>query len=174
MIYIWNETFYHLDSHHLNELDKGIYHVKRTLDGREIYILKKGYENIPQQILDAFQNLSRLDYQNFQKLAVSCQIRHRRLDNLRKLLPEDILGLIAGHMDESTKVAYALACHPMMRAAAKPDFKKVCQNAAKDGHLGLLKWARSKGAPWGSDTCTYAAFGGHLELLKWACENGVP
>jgi len=46
--------------------------------------------------------------------------------------------------------------------------------AAKGGHLEVLKWARENGCPWDEWTCAYAAEGGHLEVLKWARENGCP
>ena len=46
--------------------------------------------------------------------------------------------------------------------------------AAKYGHLEVLKWARENGCPWDEVTCAYAAKGGHLDVLKWARENGCP
>ena len=46
--------------------------------------------------------------------------------------------------------------------------------AAKGGHLEVLKWARENGCPWDVGTCACAAEGGHLEVLKWARENGCP
>ena len=48
----------------------------------------------------------------------------------------------------------------------------VCEKAARDGQLEVLKWARAKGCPWNSLTCRRAAGGGHLDLLKWARDNG--
>ena len=46
--------------------------------------------------------------------------------------------------------------------------------AAKNGHLDVLKWARSEGCPWNSWTCTNAARNGYLDILKWARANGCP
>jgi hypothetical protein len=46
-------------------------------------------------------------------------------------------------------------------------------HAALNGHLDGLQWAR---APWDIWTCAKAAEGGHrhLDVLKWARENGAP
>jgi len=49
----------------------------------------------------------------------------------------------------------------------------VYSNAALNGHLELLKWARANGCcPWDEEMCSNAALNGHLELLKWARANG--
>jgi len=42
---------------------------------------------------------------------------------------------------------------------------KVCQNAATEGHLHGLQWARENGCPWNEYTCAYALRGGHLYIL---------
>ena len=47
----------------------------------------------------------------------------------------------------------------------------VCEKAALDGCLEMLKWARARGCEWGW-TCAWAAEGGHLEVLQWARANG--
>lgn len=53
-------------------------------------------------------------------------------------------------------------------------YKFAIQNAAKEGYLEILKWARSNGCHWDESTCFYATSGGHLEVLKWARANGCP
>jgi hypothetical protein len=50
----------------------------------------------------------------------------------------------------------------------------ACAEAAKGGHLRLLKWLRSKGCPWNEQTATNAALEGHLHVLSWALMNGAP
>jgi len=50
---------------------------------------------------------------------------------------------------------------------------KTCADAARGGHLDVLKWARENGAPWNEQTCANAAAGGYLEVLKWAREHGA-
>ena len=62
-----------------------------------------------------------------------------------------------------------------LRCAEKfPWGYSTCENAAKGGHLEVLKWARENDCPWNEWTCENAAKGGHLEILKWARENGCP
>ncbi|WZN63313.1 hypothetical protein HKI87_07g48610 [Chloropicon roscoffensis] len=39
--------------------------------------------------------------------------------------------------------------------------------AAKNGHLEVLRWARSQGCPWHEDVTYAAAKNGHLKVLKW-------
>jgi len=46
--------------------------------------------------------------------------------------------------------------------------------AAGNGHLEVLKYARSNGCPWNEEVCSYAACNGHLEILKWAKSEGCP
>ena len=51
----------------------------------------------------------------------------------------------------------------------------ACEFAALNGHLEVLKWAKEAGGPWQNpDVCSGAARKGHLEVLKWARENGCP
>jgi len=50
----------------------------------------------------------------------------------------------------------------------------TCSCAALNGHLDILKWARENGCPWNEDTCRYAAENGHLDVLQWARKNGCP
>jgi hypothetical protein len=48
------------------------------------------------------------------------------------------------------------------------------REAAKGGHLEVLKWARENGCPWDELTCANAAERGHLGMLQWARANGCP
>ena len=83
---------------------------------------------------------------------------------------QDILSLL-NDIDESN-VWLTLSFDPyvLKRVIIKNEY--TCKNAAKNGHLEVLKWARENGCPWDWRTCTYAALNGHLEVLKWARENG--
>lgn len=47
----------------------------------------------------------------------------------------------------------------------------VCDIAAMNGWLPLLKWATGNGCKWYDSSCMYAAINGHLNILKWAYEN---
>jgi len=50
----------------------------------------------------------------------------------------------------------------------------TCAFAAKGGELKVLKWLRKNKCHWGWRTCAYAARDGHLEILKWARKNEAP
>ena len=52
--------------------------------------------------------------------------------------------------------------------------KFTCMNAALNGNLELIKWARQMGCEWDELTCSGAAMNGHLHVLKWLHENGCP
>lgn len=52
--------------------------------------------------------------------------------------------------------------------------ENVCEAAAQNDHLSILKWLRSNGCPWRETTCDVAACYGHLEVLQWARANGCP
>jgi len=47
----------------------------------------------------------------------------------------------------------------------------TCSNAAKNGNLELLKWARAQGCPWNGTTLLHACAEGHLEVVQWALDN---
>jgi len=48
----------------------------------------------------------------------------------------------------------------------------ICEEAAVDGHLDVIKWARSMGASWGR-TMWEALVNGHLEVIVWAHSVGA-
>ena len=50
--------------------------------------------------------------------------------------------------------------------------ERTCKEAAREGHLEVLKYAHENGCPWNEVTCIAAASEGHLEVLKYAHENG--
>lgn len=54
-----------------------------------------------------------------------------------------------------------------------PD-ERVCEVAAKGGHLDCMTYLRTHGHSWRHDTVTTAAAGGHLDVLRYARENGCP
>ena len=48
----------------------------------------------------------------------------------------------------------------------------ACANAAKNGHLEVLKYLREEAkAPWGSGTASLAAQNGHLHILEYLVER---
>jgi hypothetical protein len=62
----------------------------------------------------------------------------------------------------------------VLRADGWPWDRDTCSAAALGGHLEVLQWARANGCPWDAGTCMYAASDGHLEVLQWARANGCP
>ena len=52
--------------------------------------------------------------------------------------------------------------------------KNVCNYAASQGNVRLLKWARENNLDWSTLTCCRAAENGHLPALKYLHENGCP
>ena len=50
----------------------------------------------------------------------------------------------------------------------------ICTEAAREGHLDVLKYARENGCPWDEGACSWAAHNGHHQVLQWLIENGCP
>ena len=95
-------------------------------------------------------------------------------------LPPEILDVVVKDLGWSqTTFAFAgKACRELVKrvrdTSAAPRPKFLCEYAAQEGHLGVLRWARQNGCPWNEETCAYAARGGHLEVLLWARLEGCP
>lgn len=66
-----------------------------------------------------------------------------------------------------------LAVLKYLRSRKAPWDESTCAAAAWVGNLDILKWARENGCPWDKRTCDNAARNGHLKLLKWARKNGA-
>jgi hypothetical protein len=50
----------------------------------------------------------------------------------------------------------------------------LCNCAARQGSVRLLKWARENNLAWSEHTCSLAAHHGHLPALQFLHENGCP
>ena len=50
----------------------------------------------------------------------------------------------------------------------------VCEEAALQGSVRLLKWTQENNHVWSVLTCRCAAHNGHLDMLKYLHENGCP
>jgi hypothetical protein len=61
-----------------------------------------------------------------------------------------------------------------LREQGCPWYANACAAAAGGGYLTLLQWLREQGCPWDATTCASAAEGGHLDVLAWARANGCP
>ena len=51
---------------------------------------------------------------------------------------------------------------------------ELCNYAALQGSVRLLKWERVNDRTWSANTCAYAATNGHLPALQFLHENGCP
>ncbi|CAM9164428.1 unnamed protein product [Chrysoparadoxa australica] len=67
------------------------------------------------------------------------------------------------------------ACQ-LLRCLDCPWSDACCRQAAKHGHIHILRWLRSfdDPCPWNEATCEAAAYGGHLDTLKWLREAPDP
>jgi len=50
----------------------------------------------------------------------------------------------------------------------------LCDVAAANGHLAIIRWARHRNHPWYESTCYVAAKHGHLSVLVWLRANDCP
>jgi hypothetical protein len=103
--------------------------------------------------------------------------------NLLEDLPEDVLMVLVGTLYIVSKVSIVVftrvnkLCYRITSRCAieyRISRSLKCHEIAIEGSLEVLKWARSEGCPWDSNTCSWAAENGHLEVLKWARSEGCP
>ena len=71
--------------------------------------------------------------------------------------------------DEALSLSYERVVGLLGEAA-----KYVCDYAARQGSVRLLKWARLNNFDWWTHTCYYAAHHGQLPALQYLHENGCP
>ena len=66
----------------------------------------------------------------------------------------------------------------ILQWAKKKGYEKLygslTSSAAKGGQLLVLQWLIKHGCPWDDSASYYAAENGHLDVLKWAIDNGCP
>jgi len=62
------------------------------------------------------------------------------------------------------------------KVAGRPWGLELSYDAAHQGDLEFLQWARAQvpPLPWDSSTCANAAYGGHRDVLQWLRENKCP
>ncbi len=96
------------------------------------------------------------------------------------VLPNELVALILiQHVPPIWHVLCQFVCHRwhllLRQVCSRPVVRKLFTNeAAREGHLEVLQWARDQGCPWDKWTCASATQGGHLEVLQWAIEQGCP
>jgi hypothetical protein len=91
------------------------------------------------------------------------------MDELRNQIPKDLYKEVVSYLSKDEIIYYHSESHNFLI-----DSDIICDKAAINGWLDLLKWLRLNGfaAEWNHITCALAARYGHLELLKWIRENG--
>jgi len=52
--------------------------------------------------------------------------------------------------------------------------RETCGNAAMNGHLELLKWARLNSCPWDERTYDYGVENGDPALVRYLEDEGCP
>jgi hypothetical protein len=72
--------------------------------------------------------------------------------------------------DEALSLPYERVVGLLGETAAE----HVCNNAAAQGSLRLLKWTRENNLAWSANTCANTALNGRLPVIKYLHENGCP
>lgn len=52
--------------------------------------------------------------------------------------------------------------------------EKICEAAALNGHIEVVKYCRLNGCPWDARTSANAQVGGHIELYEWCLRMACP
>jgi hypothetical protein len=76
--------------------------------------------------------------------------------------------------DRSSDAAVDERSMKQIRLTPFPWSEYTCANAAKFGHLTLLKWLHEQGCPWDNLTFGSAADFGNIKILEWLYEKKCP
>ena len=76
--------------------------------------------------------------------------------------------------EEAVELGCLSALQRLQRGGRLSRRERLCEAAARVGHLEELTVLRADGWPWDRDTCSAAALGGHLEVLQWLRTNNCP
>jgi len=88
-----------------------------------------------------------------------------------------VLDVLRNHWRNSTSQHAAgnghfVTLQWLRRNECNLDASKCCADAARGGHLNVLKWAKEDGFLLYYDVVNIAASKGHLDTVKWAIRNG--
>ena len=139
------------------------------LDDLHIY----GDDMSPREILDRALQTALNDVSAIVERAANTPMLHTLLAKLAprivdtSLDTQNICASIAlcGNLDNLKLATEVYGCHMT---------DQTCANAALNGHLEMLKWARLNGCIWNADVCANAALNGHLDVLQWARNENPP
>lgn len=84
-------------------------------------------------------------------------------------LPPEIIDNITSTVDRSTRYSLKFVCR---RFPLPADHANVCDIAAFDGHLGIVKWANTIGYVYSAESIWSAASSGHLHIIEYLRELG--
>ena len=109
---------------------------------------------------------------------VNNAIKHSQLESLKFLIENgcDWNNEVFNYASESGNIKIIIYLYKeALTDLSKPWWNSsACSSAAKNGHLHILKFLKSKGCPWSVNT-TYTAFEyKQYQTLVWAIENGCP
>ena len=76
--------------------------------------------------------------------------------------------------DEALSLPYERVVGLLDGAVKNSAETELCNYAALQGSVRLLKWERVNDRTWSANTCAYAAYNGHLPALQYLHENGCP
>lgn len=89
-------------------------------------------------------------------------------------VPRELNSYICKYLDPASLAVLRVTCVEFSCLPRRDTKRKwlLTVEAAREGYLDILKWARKNGCDWNSLVCTHAAKHGRFEMLKWARENG--
>jgi hypothetical protein len=94
------------------------------------------------------------------------------IDRLRSRIPNEIVQFILYFIDDPIPCRFVCRLwRDLLLLSVKSDYTTML---VRSGYFGLLKWARTNGAPWGELIYTHAAIKGRLDILDWLQENNCP
>jgi hypothetical protein len=170
-----------------------------TKDNKAVYlyktdlpkVVKEAFENLSAYTLAEFKFLTLSDEEKTMfKLE---NIRRAKINNkaaLERCFPRHLLLKLVPYLDKSTTASFAHASRLMREAVilasdrsylkklpdgtliqTEVDFSTICYDAAKEGHLEILKWARKCGAPWNYREILRIA--ANSEIINWVKSSSV-
>ena len=92
---------------------------------------------------------------------INRRFRERYIEVFPKNTKTSVNASTVGYAD----VCYQTKCY---------DESKICDSAAKYGSLPALQYLRSINCNWSKYTCSNAAENGHLHILQWARKKVIP
>jgi hypothetical protein len=136
-----------------------------TSDGVRVTLPKEMFGTLPDEIKEAFINLGAMKLSDFHSFV-------KRKDNyiqLQRTIGIDFFTLLFPHLSETTKDVLFLTCHHFKQAVGPRNLKGICEHAAREGDLRILKWARASGFRGQSSykLAVIANEQGHRETANW-------